>query len=426
MAYITLITGLVISAVAIFYSVAGLTSIFSAAVIPIIIMGTVLEGAKLVATVWLKQNWDNSPKLLRAYLLSSVIILMIITSMGIFGFLSKAHSDQTLVSGEVSSKIAVIDEKIKSERDNIEAARKALAQLDAAVDQTMSRSDSEAGAQRAVQIRRSQQAERTRLIKEISTAQTNISKLNEEAAPVRAEVRKVEAEVGPIKYIAKFIYGDNTDTNLLEKAVTWVIILIVVVFDPLAVMLLLASQYSFAQLKKKPEEVEEIKEEKVEEQPKVEEPEIKEVEEEKKLSVDPHKPGWPFMSPTFLGNKESEVEYKVVDDADEEPSDIKITHTENSIVVEDSAGVAEIPTAKPANLKDLIAQYGYTRDNGTVKVNGVVYTDEEFKRLTSDEEVYVQNEEQSQSGVWSKIANRTITEEEYLQKANERQNKKDA
>lgn len=244
-AYLTLLSGLTISAVAIYYSVAGLVSIFAAAAVPIIVMGAALEISKLIATVWLKLNWQRAPVFIRSYLLAAIAILMLITSMGIFGFLSKAHSDQSLVSGDVQSRIAVFDEKIKTAKDNIEANRKALAQMDAAVDQTMSRSTTEGGADKAVAIRRSQAKERTRLQNEISAEQKTIAKLNEEAAPIRAEVRKVEAEVGPIKYIANFIYGDNPDANILEKAVTWVIVIIVVVFDPLAVILLLASQYSF-------------------------------------------------------------------------------------------------------------------------------------------------------------------------------------
>jgi hypothetical protein len=149
------------------------------------------------------------------------------------------------VSGDVQAKIAVYDEKIKTERENIDAARKALSQMDAQVNERLSRSTDDRGAERAVQIRRQQQAERTRLQNDISKSQGVIARLNEERAPIAAEVRKVEAEVGPIKYIANFIYGDNPDTNVLEKAVTWVIIIIVIVFDPLAVILLLASQYSF-------------------------------------------------------------------------------------------------------------------------------------------------------------------------------------
>jgi hypothetical protein len=244
-AWLALLSGLTISAVAIWYSVAGLVSIFAAAVIPIIVMGVVLEVSKLIATVWLKINWIRAPVFIRSYLIAAIAILMVITSMGIFGFLSKAHSDAGLVSGDVMAKIAVYDEKIKTERENIDAARKALSQMDAQVNERLSRSTDDRGAERAVQIRRQQQAERTRLQKDISGAQSAIARLNEERAPIAAEVRKVEAEVGPIKYIANFIYGDNPDANVLEKAVTWVIIIIVVVFDPLAVILLLASQYSF-------------------------------------------------------------------------------------------------------------------------------------------------------------------------------------
>ena len=244
-AWLTLVCGLSLSAVAIYYSVAGLVSIFAAAVVPIIIMGAVLEVSKLVATVWLKQNWFVAPRAIKAYLLAAIFVLMFITSMGIFGYLSKAHMDQNVVSGDVQSKIALYDEKIRTEKENIDASRRALKQMDEAVDQTMSRTDSERGAERAVQIRRQQQAERARLQKDIATAQSNISRLNEERAPIAAEVRKVEAEVGPIKYIAALIYGDNPDQNLLEAAVRWVIIMIVIVFDPLAVILLLASQYSF-------------------------------------------------------------------------------------------------------------------------------------------------------------------------------------
>jgi len=257
-AWLTLFCGLTLSAVAIYYSVAGLVSIFAAAVIPIIIMGTVLEVSKLVATVWLKQNWFIAPRAIKAYLLAAIFLLMFITSMGIFGYLSKAHMDQGLVSGDVQSKISVYDEKIKIAKENIDANRRALKQLDEAVDQVMGRSTTEQGAERSVQIRRQQGPERQRLIREIETEQKKISSLNEERAPIAAEVRKVEAEVGPIKYIAALIYGDNPDANLLESAVRWVIIMIVIVFDPLAVILLLASQYSFAWFREK--QVEPIKE----------------------------------------------------------------------------------------------------------------------------------------------------------------------
>jgi len=249
LASLLLLTGLVISGVAIYYSVIGLAAIFAAATIPIYIMGGSLEIAKLVCASWLKANWERAPNFIRGYMLVSIIVLMFITSMGIFGFLSKAHTDQSLVSGDVTSKIAIYDEKIKTAKDNIDANRKALKQMDEAVDQVMGRSQDEKGADKAVAIRRGQQKERTRLQSEITAEQKTISQLSEERAPIAAEVRKVEAEVGPIKYIAAFVYGDNPDANLLERAVTWVIILIVVVFDPLAVIMLLAAQMTFGWLK---------------------------------------------------------------------------------------------------------------------------------------------------------------------------------
>jgi len=231
--------------VAEFYSIAGLTAIFSAAVIPTIIMGVVLALGKLTATVWLKLNWERAPLSYKLYLIPAIAVLMFLTSMGIFGFLSKAHSDQSLVSGDSQAKIAVYDEKIKVAKENIDANRKALKQMDEAVDQTMVRSSSEGGADKAVQIRRSQQRERSRLLADIETEQKKISQLMEDRAPLAAENRKLEAEVGPIKYIAALIYGDNPDANLLESAVRWVIIIIVAVFDPLALILLLAAQQSF-------------------------------------------------------------------------------------------------------------------------------------------------------------------------------------
>jgi hypothetical protein len=181
---------------------------------------------------------------MKVYLVPAVGMLMVITSMGIFGFLSKAHSDQNLISGDVLSKIAIYDEKIKTQKENIEANRKALKQMDEGVDSVLGRSADEKGADKAVALRRAQQKERVRLQAEILQSQKSIAELTDARAPIAAEVRKVEAEVGPIKYIAAFIYGDNPDANVLERAVRWVIIILVVVFDPLAIMMVLAATES--------------------------------------------------------------------------------------------------------------------------------------------------------------------------------------
>ena len=240
-----LATAILLSCVAAYYSVAGLTAIFSAATIPVIIMGGSLELGKIVATVWLHNNWRRAGILFKAYLVPAVAFLMLLTSMGIFGYLSKAHSDQSLVSGDSIAKVAIYDEKIKISRENIESDRKALKQLDDAVDQVMGRSQDEKGADKAVAIRRSQGKERARLIADIEAEQKKITSLNEERAPLAAEFRKVESEVGPIKYIAALVYGDNPDSNVLEKAVRLVIIMIVLVFDPLALTLILAANKQF-------------------------------------------------------------------------------------------------------------------------------------------------------------------------------------
>jgi hypothetical protein len=252
--WLILLVALCLSAVAAFYSIVGLAAIFAAAVMPIVIMGTILEVAKLVVTVWLHEYWNQCRFMMKAYLVPAVAVLMLITSMGIFGFLSKAHLDQTVPTGDVAAQVALLDERIKTERDNIETARRALAQMDAQVDQRLSRSDDERGAERAVQIRRQQARERQQLQSEIAAAQKRIAALNQERAPVASELRKVEAEVGPIKYIAAVIYGDNPEADLLEKSVRWVIIVLVAVFDPLAVIMLLAftESYQWEKQRRKP------------------------------------------------------------------------------------------------------------------------------------------------------------------------------
>ena len=240
----TLLVALALSSIAAWYSIIGLTAIFAGAVIPIIIMGSVLELAKITTTVWLRKYWKRCTWIMKIYLVPAVVALALLTSMGIFGFLSKAHLDQGVPTGDVAAKVALLDEKIKTERDNIETSRKALQQMDAQVDQMLGRTDSDKGAERAVAIRRQQQKERSALQTDIAKAQTVIAKLNEERAPIASELRKVEAEVGPIKYIAALIYGDNPDDNVLERAVRWVIILLVIVFDPLAIMLVIAANQS--------------------------------------------------------------------------------------------------------------------------------------------------------------------------------------
>ena len=247
-------TAFALSSIAAYYSIVGLIAIFSSAPISIAIMGGSLEVAKLVTVSWLYRNWQDAPKILKYYFTIAVVVLVLITSLGIFGYLSKAHNDQNLVSGDVQSKIAIYDEKIKTEKENIETNRKILKQMDDGVDQVLGRSTTETGAEKAVAIRKSQQKERSRIQNEISQSQKSIAELNDARAPIASEVRKVEAEVGPIKYIAALIYGDSIDSNILDKSVRFVIILLVLVFDPMAVLLIIAGNFSLRQIAKEKEE----------------------------------------------------------------------------------------------------------------------------------------------------------------------------
>jgi hypothetical protein len=250
MTKLLLITAIALSGVAEYYAIMGLIAIFAGAPTSIAVMGIVLGIAKIIVTSWLYRNWKTTPLLMKAYFISAIAVLMLLTSMGIFGYLSKAHLEHTNISGDVIAKIQIYDEKILVLKDNIDANRKALKQLNEAVDQIMGRSNDEKGAQKAINVRRSQQKERARLQAEIQAYQKTISSLNEERAPIAAEVRKVEAEVGPIKYVAALIYGDSTDVTLLEKSVRWMILLIVFVFDPLAVLMFIA--YNQSVLRNKP------------------------------------------------------------------------------------------------------------------------------------------------------------------------------
>jgi len=265
--WLMLFFALSLSGAAAFYAVVGLMAIFAASPIAIIIMGTLLEGSKLVVASWLYRNWKEVPVFMKVYFTTALIILMLLTSMGIFGFLSKAHLDQAVPTGNVVAQVALLDEKIKTEKENINEARKTLTQLDSQVNQTISRTDDVAGTNRSITIRRSQAKERRALTQDIQQAQAKVAKLNEERAPIATDLRKVEAEVGPIKYIAALIYGGEAaqETSVLEKAVRWVTVLIVIVFDPLAVLMLVAANWSFMHRHRK--------EEPVPEAPKVIEPE---------------------------------------------------------------------------------------------------------------------------------------------------------
>jgi hypothetical protein len=380
-AYLVLFSGLAISGVAEYYSIMGLIAIYPAAVIPIIIMGIALGIGKISGTVWLKKNWEFAPWFLKAYILPGIMVLMLITSLGVFGFLSKAHSDQSLVSGDVQSKIAVYDEKIKTSKDNIDVNRKALKQLDEAVDQVMGRSTSETGADKAVAIRKSQAKERTRLLAEITAEQKTITGLREERAPIAAEVRKVEAEVGPIKYIAHLLYGENPDANILEKAVIWVTVLIVAVLDPLAVVLLLASQYSFQNFRKQDEDFL-VHETVPVHEAAVEEPPI----EEKKKSIS-----------DFVPQPQEYIPDDGVATPEEEEAFNDIAKRQATVSVEPETVPATPEPIKVREESRVVRTKVFPRASVTVPLP----------------ETYVQNEEQSESNLWTNSTTQ-ISQDEYI------------
>jgi len=242
LALLTLLTALGISAVAAYYSIIGLIAIFSSAVIPIAVMGVVLETGKLVTAAWVYHHWKRTPVLLKTYLISAVVILMFITSMGIFGFLSKAHIEQTTVNSDNTLQIELIDSKIQRERDTIKRAENTLLQLDSALEKYV-----ELGAvTKGLNARKEQQGERNELNATIDESTNAIATLTQKKSQLNADRIAIEAEVGPIKYISELIYGESTK-GVLEDAVRGVILIIVFVFDPLAVLLLVAANQSLLQ-----------------------------------------------------------------------------------------------------------------------------------------------------------------------------------
>ena len=244
MTFLMLFCALALSASAAWYSIIGLTAIFAAAKIPIIIMGATLEVSKLVVASWLYRNWKEIPFLMKTYLTGALLVLMFLTSMGIFGFLSKSHADQSVNSGDVIAQIEMLEQKIQIEQSKIDSAKTTLAQLDTQVNEMIGRSTSTRAINRSITIRKQQDKERITLTQSIQESQAKIDELREQLIPHKMQNRQLEAEVGPIKYIAALIYGENPDENLLEKAIRWVILLIVGVFDPLAVVMLIAANWS--------------------------------------------------------------------------------------------------------------------------------------------------------------------------------------
>ena len=253
---IVFLSAISISVIAAGYSIAGLTALFAGAVVPIIAMGSALEVGKLVAASWLYNNWRNKfvPQTLKIYLTFATIVLVFITSMGIFGFLSKAHLDQVQPNNSNAIKIELLDDQIKSQKMIIYRSQNTLKLLDKTLEKYI---DMEY-VTRGLKEREKQKPERDALTLSINNATDKISELTDKKGVLQLEVQKLEAEVGPIKYIAELIYGDTAKDHF-DEAVRWVIIVLIFVFDPLAVLLLIAANISLRTRREGQEEVKNTK-----------------------------------------------------------------------------------------------------------------------------------------------------------------------
>ena len=244
---LTFISAIAISLIAAGYSILGLATLFAGAAVPIIAMGSALEVGKLVAASWLYHNWNSDvPRLLKTYLFGAIIVLIFITSLGIFGFLSKAHLDQVKPVSGNNIKIELLDKQINQQNLIIDRAEKQINLLDKALEVYIDKEYVSKG----LKERKKQEEERTLLTNTINEASDKIAELTNQKASLSLEQNKIEAEVGPIKYVAELIYGESAQDNF-DKAVRFVILILIFVFDPLAVLLLIAANISLRQWRKK-------------------------------------------------------------------------------------------------------------------------------------------------------------------------------
>ena len=562
---LVLITALSISSVAIWYSVAGLVAIFAAAAIPIIIMGVVLEVGKLVTAVWLHNYWGRATWWLKLYLSSAVFVLMFITSMGIFGFLSKAHIEQTAASDQSFAQIERLELKIQAEQSIIDTANQRITQLETtgstgqqniqnqieveqqrinaalariqpqideqqaiiasksqSIEDQISRIDAElvkleghlsngeialaqtmigvsadgrwgTRSQRAAaewqeakaedrsklltklefvpndpivtnarreidrirssvqaeidrsnqlittyseQLATSDQANLSALISEqrvrINEASNEIDKLTDEKFELQSEYRKLEAEVGPIRYIAEFIYGENATQNLLEEAVRWVIVIIIFVFDPLAVLLLIASQYTFNfarenRAQKKTEKLNEEEDNKETIDQVNETTEISNSDDEVQAKeVNPHV-GSLFSD--FQDSLEEAVEKEEGKETSVQVHEVKVEYDKdgNPIPLEEFAEAhhkKKIIGSSAESKRLTLEEIEYLEENddnwnqnkrawkaehpdNTLKEYKTAYLRQKIDYLPWDPEhyVYKQNDEQNENSIWNKIRN---------------------
>ena len=236
---LTLLVALAISTVAAYYSIVGLMAIFAGAKLAIAIMGVVLEIGKLVVASWTFQNWKTSPFSIRSYFIVAVIVLMLITSLGIFGFLSRAHIMQSSPTSLLEERIERIDLKVEQKDGQIQRYQSRLNTLDDALQRYI-----ELGAISKGLRKIGEMDNETSLLKtKIEGLENEIDELTDRKYGLKTEVNLAEVEVGPIRYVASMLYDDVSESQL-EEAVRWIIILLIFVFDPLAVVLVIAANIS--------------------------------------------------------------------------------------------------------------------------------------------------------------------------------------
>lgn len=243
MGYLALLAGLLLSGTAAYYSIVGLMAIFPGSTIAIVSMGASLEFAKLVVASWLYRNWNNSPLFLKSVFCAGVVILMFFTSMGVFGFLSKSHLEHTATMGaDTTYQIVSYEQKVASKEKTIKLLERQIDTIDNSMNVYLSQGKVTAGLQQRNKLK----ADRKALEQQRQTAEDELVELNTKLNTLKTENAKREVEVGPLKYIAELIYGSDAQ-NHFDSAVRAVIILIVAVFDPLAVLLLIAANMSLSE-----------------------------------------------------------------------------------------------------------------------------------------------------------------------------------
>jgi len=242
---ITLITALTMASVAAVFAVYGIVAIFAGMPQFALIMGSVIELGKIVGVSWLYRNWSEPTKI-KYFMAPLVLLAMLLTSMGIFGLLSKAHLEQTSPVANNQIQIERLDQQITREQARIADSEQIISQLDQSV-QVLINFDRIRGPDGALAVRESQAEQRELLRQTVLAAQSELDTLQDQRLELSQQLRAVELEVGPVKYLAELVYGDGTDRT--EEAVRWVIIAFIFVFDPMAILLLMAGNYTLTNRK---------------------------------------------------------------------------------------------------------------------------------------------------------------------------------